>query len=118
MRRLPVLLLLLAAQGCARGQRVSEPAQASATLPSAATERFEPTGSRTASGAWLGERNRCVDRELRVRRLNEFGDPEGTTYAEGYPLGVTATTDRYEYVMRRRPDIGTICTRVPGEAER
>ena len=65
-------------------------------------------------GAERGERERCIDRELSARNLNEFGDAAGTTYAPGSPiLALTDRSDRYRYVMQRHPDIAVQCTRAP-----
>lgn len=77
----------------------------------------QPGGWQASAGGLVGERNRCVDRELGRLRLNEFGDPPGTTYEGGSPLlGVTGRVpDRYEYVMRHRPEIGSACSRAPNE---
>jgi hypothetical protein len=108
-RRIAVVVTGVLLAACAPRQRASEPAQGAVELPTST----EPGGWRLSSGAALGERNRCVDRELRARGLNEFGDPEGTTYAAGQPLGVTATTDRVEYVLQRRPEIRSACTPLP-----
>lgn len=116
MERWLGIAVLLPIVACSHTQ--SEPARGSASLPAPAVAPFEHGGSRVPAGAYLGERDRCVDRELRARRLNEFGDPEGTTYSGGLPLGVTSADDRHEYVMRRRPEIGAACTRAPGEPER
>lgn len=52
------------------------------------------------------------------RQLNEFGDPPATTYVAGVPLGLREGTDRYDHVMRHRPDIAIECSRAPGEPER
>jgi hypothetical protein len=71
-------------------------------------------------GAEMAERNRCIDRQLAIRNLNDYGDPEGTTYPSGSPLlGVSgAAGDRYQYVLRRHPEIGVSCSRALGEPER
>jgi hypothetical protein len=63
--------------------------------------------------AYEGEAERCIDRELLARRLNPWGDPEGTSYQDpSGPLGVSATrSDRFRYVVRRHPAIGASCTR-------
>jgi hypothetical protein len=50
----------------------------------------------------VGAFHACVDRELSRRGLNAFGDPPGTAARE--------VDDRYEYVTRRYPDIGTVCS--------
>jgi hypothetical protein len=63
-------------------------------------------------------RSRCIERELARRDLNEFGDPIGTTYAGSGPPGVATSVGRYNYVLKRRPDIGAACTKVLDEVER
>ena len=77
-----------------------------------------PPAWQSPPGAYLAERNRCIDRELARRNLNQLGDPEGTSYPADSPLlRLTDTAERYEYVMQRRRDIATACTRAPGEPE-
>lgn len=115
MARRDTLVLALLFLGCAhREPPRSEAAQGAVELPSSTSE----TGWRLPPGAYLGERNRCIDRELASRELNEYGDPPGTTYPEGRPLGVTQTTDRFEYVLQRHPGIRTTCTRTGFEPGR
>jgi hypothetical protein len=102
---------------CAGRQQGPDAAPQAVTMPAPSVAPRSSAG-RLPLGTRLGERNRCIDRELARRHLNEFGDPEGVGYADGRPLGVTETTDRYEYVMRKRRDIATACTRAPDEPER
>jgi len=48
-----------------------------------------------------------IDRWLRERGLNPFGDPPGTDYAGGTPLydeRTGRTEDREEHVRRKHPD--------------
>ena len=85
------------------------------TLPS--PEVNHPTWKEPL-GAYLGERNRCIDQELSRRNLNGFGDDVDTTYTHGAPQGVATTLDRYSYVFRRQPEIATICTKTPDEQGR
>ncbi|HUJ27548.1 MAG TPA: hypothetical protein VLW85_16100 [Myxococcales bacterium] len=54
----------------------------------------------------------CLDRALRERHLNEFGDPEGTMYPGGTPLFDEKSgkrTDRADYVFARHADIARAC---------
>jgi hypothetical protein len=59
-------------------------------------------------------RQACVDTELRRRGLNAYGDPPGMPA----PVGPQAirdkrtqdTTDRYDEVLRRHPEIGAVCS--------
>lgn len=49
-----------------------------------------------------------IDRVLKDKGLNIYGDPEGTIYPGGTPLFDEATgvlMDRHEYVLRQHPDI-------------
>ena len=49
-----------------------------------------------------------IDRVLKERGLNIYGDPEGTIYPGGNPLFDETTgvsTDRHEFVLRQHPDI-------------
>jgi hypothetical protein len=114
-----VLLLATLAAACAHGHP-SEVPQGTVSLPRRTSGPYQAEDWQLAPGAAVGERNRCVDRELAARKLNEFGDPQGTTYTGGSPLlGLTGrAADRYEYVMRRQPDIGTICRQTPVEPVR
>ncbi len=108
-------VLLLA---CAH-PRGSEASQGSVSLPAEAKVPDQSAGWRSSPSAYVSERNRCVDRELAVRKLNPFGDPEGTIYPGGSPtLSLKEGVDRYDYVLRHRRDIAVRCTKVPGEPER
>jgi len=54
------------------------------------------------------ETRRRVDRWLKERGLNEYGDAPGTVYAGGTPLFDERTgrrTDRYDYILRRHPEL-------------
>jgi len=110
-------LLLALMTSCAHEQVGPEPAPSAVSLPSSAAGPTEPRW-KMPPGAQALERNRCIDRELARLDLNEFGDPKGTTYREGTPLGVTTGLDRHAYVLRHRPDIAVNCTRAPSEQER
>lgn len=116
-RPLGFALVPLLALACGHTEPRSEASQGAVSLPSSPKDPWDPSGTgwKLSPGAVLGERNRCVDRELARLELNEFGDPLGTKYAEGNrPLGVTAGTDRYDYVLRNHPAIRTSCSTVLG----
>lgn len=66
----------------------------------------------------MSERNRCIDRALAERNSNDLGQPGSAPYADDRPLGVRKGADRYDYVMRHRPDIAIECSRAPGEPQR
>jgi hypothetical protein len=54
----------------------------------------------------------CVDGWLKNKKLDEFGNPEGTMYAGGSPLFNEATgesKDRLEYVFSRQPEAKKAC---------
>jgi len=111
-------VLAVLVMACARPPG-PEAVPTSVSLPRAAKVSDDSPGWRTPPAAYLSERNRCIDRELAVRKLNAFGDPEGTTYPGGSPeLSLARGMDRYEYVLRHRRDIAVRCTRAPGEPER
>ena len=116
-----VLVWTLLAAGCAGAPRGEAAGRSSVAVPR--TSSLAPgkqPGFAVPIGAELGERNRCIDRELTGRNLNDYGDPEGTKYPGGSPIvGVTGRAgDRYEYVLARHPEIGVSCRRALGEPER
>jgi hypothetical protein len=120
-RRLLGTALLVVMSACSHGgpggsppEPGGEPSPGSVSLPSPGVD--QPRW-KTPPAAYLAERNRCIDRELARRDLNEFGDAKGTTYAQGMPQGVTTTLDRYNHVLRHRPEIAVTCTRSPADAE-
>jgi hypothetical protein len=54
----------------------------------------------------------CVDRWLTARRLDRYGNPEGTMYAGGTPLFNEATgerIDRLAFVYQRQPEARAAC---------
>jgi hypothetical protein len=54
------------------------------------------------------ETKRRIDRWIREKNLNTYGDPKDTVYAGGTPLFNEATgqsTDRYEYILKRHPEL-------------
>jgi len=121
MRAAGILVAGLLA-GCSRAPAGSV-SQNSVTLPrpSGGSPDQPPVSAVVPGSAYLGERIRCVDRELVRLGLNAYGDLEGTTYARGSPLSseVTGTrTNRYDYVMKRRPDIAAKCSRPSTEPAR
>ncbi len=50
----------------------------------------------------------CIDRQLALRGVNGFGDVPGTTYPHGPPVPADSL-ERYDYVLRRFPDLRTVC---------
>jgi hypothetical protein len=112
------ILLVVAVLGCAHSQPPPQPPTEHSPQAVALPSNTSQTGWRVPASAYRGERNRCIDRELQARDLNEFGDPPGSTYPEGHPLGVTGTNDRFDYVLQRNPAIRTTCTQTGFEPER
>jgi hypothetical protein len=54
----------------------------------------------------------CVDRWLQERKLDRYGNAEGTMYAGGTPLFNEATgesRDRLEFVFERQPEARKAC---------
>jgi hypothetical protein len=87
MTRWATLLALLAAP-C--GQEASKPAPAAEAVPAES----------------------CLDRQLREKGLNPFGDPPDMMYAGGSPLFNEKTGEsvpREQYVYSRHPDIARAC---------
>ncbi len=53
------------------------------------------------------QQKKWIDDMIKKMGLNEYADPKGTMYAGGTPLFNEATgakTDRYTYIIRKRPD--------------
>jgi len=55
--------------------------------------------------------SRALDRQLKAKGLNPFGDPPDTFYAGGTPLfdEKTAIVPREQYVLAEAPDIARAC---------
>lgn len=50
---------------------------------------------------------RWIDRMIKKKGLNEYGDPKGTMYMGGTPLFNEMTgnrKDRYEYILEKHKD--------------
>ena len=113
---LPLIALAGVSIACSHPRKAASDLSPSAiSLPSPGIDQVRWM---TPVAAYVGERNLCIERELARRDLNEFGDPLGTTYVGSGPPGVTTTVGRYNYVLRRRPDIAVACTKLPNEVER
>ena len=51
-----------------------------------------------------------IDRWIKEKRRNRYGDPPDTMYAGGTPLFDERTgkaKDRYEYILERHPELRT-----------
>lgn len=117
-RALLPIVAIAAVASCASGPKaISEPSPSAIDLPSPGFTPVFLRDSQTPSSARASERARCIDAELDRRDLNSFGDQKGTTYREGAPVGVKTTSDRYHYVLRHNPGIGTLCTKGTGEPD-
>jgi hypothetical protein len=49
-----------------------------------------------------------IDRWIKEKKLNSYGDPKDTVYAGGTPLFDERTgrsRDRYEYILDRHPEL-------------
>ena len=89
-------------------------AVAAAALLSGAC-REKPVSAK--SDAPPASREACVDRWLRSRGLNPYGDPPGTAYLGGTPLFDERTgesVDRLEYVFRKHPEAARDCGQARG----
>jgi peptidoglycan hydrolase-like protein with peptidoglycan-binding domain len=84
-----------AAENVPQARRSTAAGAASVVTPPERPNRIQDAGAFQA----------CVDRELSRRGLNAYGDPPGTPPRDA--------DDRYEFVMQRYPDIGTVCTTTP-----
>ena len=55
------------------------------------------------------ETKKRIEKWIKEKGLNPFGDSKDTVYAGGTPLFDEATgetKDRYEYILKRNPDLG------------
>lgn len=109
--------MVLCVVGCAGTRPAQERGPTDVGLPAPGFTPVFFQDSRIPPSARASERDRCIDAEIERRDLNEFGDPKGTVYREGTPVGVKSAADRYEYALRHNPDIGTRCMRAPGEPD-
>ena len=53
------------------------------------------------------QQKKWIEDHIAKNKLNEFGDPRGTTYMGGSPLFnemTGRTTDRYDYILKNHPD--------------
>jgi hypothetical protein len=119
MPRLPLTLALAAlTAGCAKPDRPAAtptpapPAKASEppAPPPAAPAPPERTGESVSASREAEEA--CVDKWLAERKLDPYGNPEGTMYAGGTPLfneRTGETVDRLDYVYRRQPLARAAC---------
>ena len=119
MPRLPLTLALAAlTAGCAKPDRPAAtpapapPAKTSAppAPPPAAGAPPEPSGERVSASREAEEA--CVDKWLAERKLDPYGNPEGTMYAGGTPLfneRTGETVDRLDYVYKRQPLARAAC---------
>jgi hypothetical protein len=99
----PTAAPAVAAEPTAAGEPATAPAVAGE--PTAAGELATAPASEPAPSA--AEIHACVDKELRDRGLNAYGDPLGTTYKNGNP-----PVDEYGrilYVASRNPAIRRAC---------
>ncbi|MGI5861708.1 MAG: hypothetical protein ACOX6T_06575 [Myxococcales bacterium] len=121
MTRSFVLCLALLASVACREARQGQPAPGEPQPPSAPAEAqpaARPDASSGDGSASPGAAQEaapleaCVDRWLKERNLNQYGDPEGTMYAGGTPLFDEATgerTDRLEHVFSKHPQAREHC---------
>ncbi len=86
----------------------SQPAAPGAAAETAASQPAAPgAGAAAAPPAQSAESVKaCLDRELAARGLNAYGDPQGTTYADGPPADEGG---RVLYVAGRNPEIRAAC---------
>lgn len=110
--RVAVAFVLFAA--CAEGQRSSVASPFAVSLPTPGRGPGEPPSWEVPVVARTGERNRCIDRALANRKLPEIREPAEVS---DDPFTTRKRTDRYDDVMRTRPDIAIECSHAPGEAQ-
>ncbi len=112
-----LIALAVVAAGCAGERPAQDPAPTAISLPAPWLDPVFFRESQMPTSGRVSERARCIDAEVERRELNSFGDPRGTVYAEGAPVGVKTTSDRYRYILQRNPGIGTLCSKAIGEPD-
>ncbi|MBN1209257.1 MAG: hypothetical protein JXB05_30655 [Myxococcaceae bacterium] len=121
---------LLLISGCRSSRETRDSADASTGAVDTSTGALTGDTPKPAPGAGEGSttaaqteaeraaQERCVDTWLSSKKLDRYGNPEGTMYAGGTPLFNEATgesRDRLEYVYERQPEAKQACARA-GEA--
>ena len=93
---------------------------AACTKRSAPETPSSPSGQRvganTSASAASTAREACMDRALKTRGLNRFGDAADTLYPGGTPLFDERTgqsSDRIARIVARHPDIAAACPAEP-----
>ncbi len=69
-------------------------------------------GASKGTGGSREAQEACVDRWLKSKGFDSYGNPEGTMYAGGTPLFDERTgesRDRLDYVFQRRPEARQAC---------
>jgi hypothetical protein len=84
--------------------------------PSIERPAGEPSTGRPPGGAPVAEltaqQQACVDRWLKERNLDEYGNPAGTMYMGGTPLFDESTgqmKNRFEFIFNKQPDARKGC---------
>jgi hypothetical protein len=83
--------------------------------PGTTVGNSKPSGEGTTVALSETERaaqENCLDTWLKSKKLDQYGHDEGTMYAGGSPLFNEATgesTDRLEYVYKRKPEAKQAC---------
>jgi hypothetical protein len=70
------------------------------------------SGTTMLSDSERQAQERCVDKWLKDKKLDQYGNPEGTMYTGGTPLFNEATgesRDRLDYVYERQPEAKKAC---------
>ena len=81
-------------------------------LFAAACRPESPPTARPGSPPTAAAPESCLDRQLKAKGLNPFGDPPDTFYAGGTPLFDEKTgrsVPREQYVLAKHPDIARAC---------
>ena len=81
-------------------------------LFAAACRPESPPTARPGSPPTAAAPESCLDRQLKAKGLNPFGDPPDTFYAGGTPLFDEKTgrsVPREQYVLAKHPDLARAC---------
>lgn len=102
-----LLLLALLLAACPERRTATEPSPPAARSPTEPPRQGAPPAP-----SWTSGEEACIDRWLVARRLDAYGNPEGTVYAGGTPLVDEASgrqLSRQAYLAAHHPEALRSC---------